>query len=468
MGIRYKLAIGLLGKGSTNHLHQKFVVEAFQAVGVNITFLIRKDYENLISRIDGADYEGIEFTLPRNNSAWLLGTCRLIRRLYPSSDIGRAIFLKPWWAMSVEERIHVSFCRIMARKEWVVRSVIELERRLYNNIQIAAISSREINQLLLLGVGTVDSELEGLATWWALERKLPIVHFVGNYDNLSSKGYRGIPVRRLLVWGPSMIEDAKKLQGIKSERITAIGSLRYNAMPRLSKDERHSFLQSIGLDLSRKTILFAGFIFPFHYFEMLSIFRQLVAAGESIQLILRIYPNKNMMQSVYMNPLLTYARSIPNVYVSIGDPYYKVGSHDYEVLQIEEDELNKVLNSCDVVINQFSTISIEACLFDKPAINMWYFPPPNKAMLMGPIYKNYLDIYHIRRMQSYDAIPMANSREEVIRLIQEAIEHPHYRQKQRATIVQNEIGIVDGRACERLVSACVEDYEGFRRGTYRD
>ena len=186
---------------------------------------------------------------------------------------------------------------------------------------------------------------------------------MGNYDNLSSKGFRGISIDRLLVWGPNMRDDAIRLHGIPPERITMIGSIRYNSNSNLLVHDKNTYIKSLGLDPTKKTIRFAGFMLEYHYFEMLEIYEQLLNEGDNVQLILRIYPNKHLMNSVYIKPLLDYSNRFPNIYVSLADPNYGSGDRDREVLQIEESELWNSLNRCDVLINVFSTISLEAIVY---------------------------------------------------------------------------------------------------------
>ncbi len=82
---------------------------------------------------------------------------------------------------------------------------------------IQGIAPTQFDLLILLGMGTVHSELEGAVTRWAAHHQLPCLHVIGNYDHVSSKGFRGISPRRLLVWGPQMLEDAVAYQGISSK-----------------------------------------------------------------------------------------------------------------------------------------------------------------------------------------------------------------------------------------------------------
>jgi hypothetical protein len=447
-----RIGIGLLGKGSTNHLHHRRVVEAFRLAGARVTFLLREDYADIMQKIPGCDYVTLRFKLPANN--WLLNFCADLRKMYPFYDKGRSVSLPPWWRLSIFGRFGLLIKKLLARYEWVVKICIRIEGKLFIPSSVQGVDPSGFDRLMLLGVGTASSEMEGIMTWWARFHGIKVFHYVGNYDNLSSKGFRGVPIDRLLAWGPSMKEDAIRLQGLQENYIDTIGSLRYNAIwsgPTLSKE---AFFESAGLKPDRKTILYAGFVFEYHYFEMLEIYKQLLQQNVNCQLILRIYPNKTLLNTPYINALISYAESLPNVFVSIADPNFKQGSRDHEVLQIEENELVNSLRYCDVVINHYSTISIEACLFDKPAINMWYFQPPNRAWRDQPQCIDYPSLYHNRRLSSYKAVSLAFNRTDLIMLIKDAFNNPKRLAKERRNVVEKEIGVVDGKTLERMVSIC--------------
>jgi len=457
----YRISIGLFGKGSTNHLHRKEVVEAFRKQGVEVDFIVRSDYFSLVEKLDGCRYTSVSFNSQCGWRSVVLNYCGISRYLYPSRDIGRLNLYKALKndLKNIHYRIFYKICQLLARYRWSIQLISGIERLLFQHESVKGIDPETIDQMLLLGIGTVNSELEAEVTLWARHHKIPVIHIVGNYDNLSSKGFRGISVDRLLVWGPNMRDDAIRLHGIPPERITMIGSIRYNSNSNLLVHDKNAYIKSLGLDPTKKTILFAGFKLEYHYFEMLEIYEQLLNEGDNVQLILRIYPNKHLMNSVYIGPLLDYSNRSPNVYVSLADPNYGSGDSDREVLQIEENELWNSLNYCDVVINVFSTISLEACIFDKPALNMWYFPPPLGVFSRNPVYKDYSQLFHNRRITSYGAIKTARSRKELISLIRDALAHPEVLSVQRRQTVEDECGSLDGKAVERLVDVCVMEYE---------
>ncbi len=457
----YRLGIGLFGKGSTNHLHRREVVEAFSSQGVDVRFLVREDYKDILNKIKGCHYSSVLFNEDRGLRRHLNFVCGYIRQLYPIQDPGRKSYFKllSKYKNSKRFRIFDVVYKFFARFKSVMNGIVLLEGLLSRQDTVQGIDPESIDQLLLLGVGTASSELEGHMVWWARRNNIPFVNIIGNYDNLTSKGFRGVPVERLLVWGPNMRDDAINYHDISSDRITEIGPIRYSINSKLLDIDRREFVQSIGLDPDKKTILFAGFFFEFHYFEMMEAYKQLLADGVDCQLILRLYPNKILMSSVFMTSFIDYAERNKGVYLSIGDPNYKKGAKGKSVLQIEEYELWNSLNACDCVINIFSTISLEACIFDTPAINMYYFQEPFPGLARSPLYYDYEKLFHSRRLVSYGAIKTTRNRTKLIKAIKHAFENPLLLQKERKKTVELECGSLDSDVCSSLVKAVVQEFQ---------
>ncbi len=450
----------MLGKGATNHLHRREVVDALRARGVKVTFLVREDYLSLLKCLPGCEYRRCGFAPERGGLARWRGLLRYLRGLYPAADPGVRAFhrLQNRAHHNLRQRMLHSVYYRLARYRWIMRVVVVIERFLYRTATVEGVDPAEFDQLLVLGLGITGTQLEGTLTWWARANAIPVVYIVGNYDNLSSQGFRGVPVDTILVWGESMRDDAVELHAIAPHRVHMIGVIRYDAIERVIKEDRATFMKSHGLDSGKKTILFAGSMPEFHYFEALAALKQLREEGEDLQMILRIYPNKGLMRSVYIEPLIEHAERMPGVYVSLADTHYRSGEKGYEVLQIEETELWHALKYSDVVVNLYSTIALEACIFDKPAIHIWYFSPAGQLAVAPAVYGAYPSLIHNRRLLSYGAIRIANNRPELLTHLREALRDPGRFHAERMRTVARECGVLDGQVCKRLAAACVAAY----------
>ncbi len=349
-----------------------------------------------------------------------------------------------------------------ALTEWIgrfqifMRLIAWCESYLYRQEKIEGLDGTETDQLLLLGVGADGAEHETKLTWWARQHQISVVHMIGNWDTLTSKGYPGVQVSMLLVWGPVMKGDAVNLHDIPAANIRMIGSIRYDRLHEAIHQTREEFFGHLGLAPDKKTILFAGPLSEDQYFEMLQAYEELLAEDNGYQMIFRMYPGKNFMASPYAKPIIHYAQSLPSVYVSIGDPDYRVGSKDKAVMQIEQFELWHAFQYSDVVINYFSTVALESCVFDRPVISILYRPMHNYGWLYPPVYADHPGLPHNMRLCTYGAVQRVNDRAELLAAIREAVAQPDKYQAQRRKAVEEEMGVLDGRVIQRMVDCCME------------
>jgi len=463
----YKIAIPLAGKGATNHLHRKELVECFAKYGIEVIFFVRDDYFDILPRIDGCSYFILPHLIKISRFLELLHyLSREIRKRYTASDAGldrryRKYNFQRSLAGNLENYL---FC-ILAKFHFIAHIFMLLEKKIALKIMPNIFLDKQIDQAMILGIGGSESIVEGYLTWIALCSHISVVHIVGNFDTLSTKGYRGAPVCRLLVWGKNMRRDAELIHNISSEKISEIGSIRYNSLfshgISLQLESRKIFFEKICLDSRKKTIFFAGFFFESQYFEMLSCLQELREEGDDLQLILRIYPNKRLMHSIYTKPLIEYAQQLDYVAVSIADPNYYDIEEKKHVLFIEEYELWNGLSACDCLINVYSTIAIEGCLFDKPVLYMGYFPSTTGILAREPLYFDYSSNPQNRRLASYSAIETAKNRCELKALIRMNLNNPDRLSCQRKRVVEDEIGDLDGCAHQRLVDTCLREYYAF-------
>lgn len=451
----YRLLIALIAKGSMNNLHRSDIVEAFAAKGVQVSFLVRKDYLTLLQPIEGCRYLSCSFPEETGFKGVLRRVLRYLRSLYPVGAIGRRE------TRPLEQRLRMkalhAFNEWLGRFKTMMRLIAWCERRLYRREQIEWFDGSEADQLLLLGVGADGADHETKLTWWARQHGISVVHMIGNWDTLTSKGYPGVSVSRLLVWGPVMKGDAVDLHDIPADNISMIGSIRYDRLHEAIHQSREEFLGRLGLDPGKKTILFAGPLSEDQYFEMMQAYEELLAEDNGYQMIFRMYPGKNFMASAYAKPIIHYAKSLPGVYVSIGDPDYRVGKKDDKaVMQIEQFELWHAFQYSDVVINYFSTVALESCVFDRPVISMLYRPMHNYGWLSPPQYADHPGLPHNMRLHSYGAVQRVKNREELLAMIREAVSQPDKHKSKRRKAVEEEMGVLDGRVVERMVDCCID------------
>lgn len=220
----------------------------------------------------------------------------------------------------------------------------------------------------------------------------------------------------------------------------------------MSRDE---FLRSIGLDPKLKTIFFAGGVNVTRYFEMYDL---LVERARSIwrdkfNLIIRPYPHPKMLVSPGWKVLENLFRR-EGIYIS--DP----GSIDAEDrrneyrqdlwLDEEVDELSYLLRYSDVMINYFSTISLDKAICDLPVIHLGYdnYTFGHRYGITSEFQQRQT---HNRRKLRLAASKVAGNEKELIAFINQYLSDKTLDGGKRYDYAVSECGELDGNAGSRLV-----------------
>jgi len=103
----------------------------------------------------------------------------------------------------------------------------------------------------------------------------------------------------------------------------------------------------------------------------------------------------------------------------------------------------------DAGINVASTISLELCMFDKPALNVGYNPPGIESVRVP--YARYYEFDHYRPVVESGAVEVAWTADEMRRMLREALTNPKRRSAQRQELIRRMFGdTLDGRSHERV------------------
>ncbi len=434
-------------------------MDEYNRNNIDVLFLVRDDYVSILKKLTGCEYRPYSVPVVTGRLGYFINSLMRFRRLYHPADPWIKIYHKAdvMGMPRVAGRLWANFVYSLARFQWILRLTIWMEGVVYKKIEKCEdLDCLPIDMLLVMSVGSAAQPYDIRLTWWAYRRGKPVVHLVGNYDGLSSHGFRGVPVQRLLVWGDQMFDDAVNRHRVPEADVRKIGPLRYNMMPSKAELSRDKFLRSIGFDPEVKTIVFGGSSYEYQYFEILAVYKILKEKWkEPLQLIVRVYPNAQFLDSPYLQVLMSHLAGQKNIWVSVGDPNFRNRRPGCDVIEIDEVELWQLLNAGDMVVNLFSTLALEACMFDKPVVHMWYFPTIRRA-LVPPTYFPSKTSIHNKRAVASGAVTVAESREALVDQILSALQDPHARKENRENYIKRECGKLDNRAVERLVDNCVE------------
>ena len=265
-----------------------------------------------------------------------------------------------------------------------------------------------------------------------------------NYDNLTSNGKMMRKTDFLAVWNERMRSEAMTLHRYRDDQIFVVGSLRFDHYftDRAASDfpPREAFLRSKGLDPRKKTLVWAGPT-PANYPPRRAFVADLIRLKEQGAIV----GDPNILVRIHPNDAMDYYREFFNrrgVHIERASRETKGGKVEMD----EDDSANLTATLCyaDVVVNFASTIAFEACLFDRPVINVAF--PDWRRIVYGYEYNRYI--------VDTGAVRLAESPRDLARLINQYFEQPALDRAERARVVEQFSPSTDGEAWRRMVAAC--------------
>lgn len=293
----------------------------------------------------------------------------------------------------------------------------------------------------------------------AAKRGVPTATVVLAWDNPTNKGLRGADPNHAIVWSPRMAEQLATHHDFPAERIVVGGVphfdhyLREGALP-----SRGELFESLGLDPERRLVLFAARS-PASYPHNPDVARELAEAvdagrfGVPAQLVVRLHPVS--FRPGYDLPLDEYrelAEGRPHVHLDVPRVVSQLLRSD--MAPDESTRLGALIKHCDVLVNVFSTTSLEGMLVDRPVVMV----APDAHLRGGtarhrprPEYDRHFAGYeHTRELVERGAVRVANSMPELVSLIAGYLEQPERDRAQRREAAARECGPLDGRSGRRV------------------
>ena len=253
-----------------------------------------------------------------------------------------------------------------------------------------------------------------------------------SWDNLTMNSKHIRKTDYLVAWNEVMKREAIDIHKYLPEKIFVSGTPRFD--PYFAEDRndpgRNKFLLSKGLNPEYKTIFHTTVTkaYPFQkkYINDLIKLRD-AKKIPYVNFLIRIHP---------LDLIENYSE-----FTNIADFCIEKSGEDVEMSYADLLNLKYSLKYTDLNINYASTITIEACIFDKPVINIGYID----RFALAYEFNHYKPIYES------GAVKLAKTDEDLPILINRYLEHPELERDQRLAIVDKYVQFTDGLSYKRSV-----------------
>lgn len=292
------------------------------------------------------------------------------------------------------------------------------------------------------------------------------------WDNPTNKGYRGADPDHTIVWSPRMGEQLARHHDYPRDRLSVGGVPHFD--PYLREDglpSRAKLFADLGLDPDRRLVFFAARS-PASYPHSGAVAAALARAvsedrlGGPAQLVVRLHPAS--FRPGYAVPLEQYREleaTHPHVHVNVPEVVSQRLRSD--MAPSEAARLGGLIRHCDVLVNAFSTTSLEAMLVDRPVVMV----APEAHLVGGEdvppaapaeYERHFAEYEHTRELVDSGAVRVANSMPELVALVRRYLEDPGLDREQRQAAAGRECGPLDGRSGRRVGVALLQ-MAGARR-----
>lgn len=290
----------------------------------------------------------------------------------------------------------------------------------------------------------------------AKQNRIPSVIFASSWDNLANRGELPVKSDKIIVWNEINKREAIELHGYSPSDVFISGAPQFD--PYFSGEElslREEFFREIGADMDKKLLVYttAGTHISSTDPNLVDIINEYIEEGRlssPCQLLVRTHPRA---------PFELYQRfeNCQNIILERPGRLSNTYSDNWDPTRRDLIHLANTMMHADVAINIASTITIEACIFDTPAVNIGFDGHQNKPYLDSAI--RYYDYTHYRNIVKAEGVRIAKNKEELLEYINMYLENPRLDSDGRKRIVEEQCFYIDGKSGERVANYILECLE---------
>ena len=300
--------------------------------------------------------------------------------------------------------------------------------------------------------GLIFSEIPVLRT--ARRRRVRTMAVDLSWDNLTNKFFPPRLVDRLVLWNATMREEAHTLHGFDLDRIAVTGPPQFDSYFTAPRSSRVDFCRRVGLEPSRRIITLATIPDSkfAHHDAVISALIEAIDADairQPADLLIRLHPRDepDRYRQYAGRPHVVVEKAFRETAARSGD------GMGVDFMAENTRHLADTLYHSDVVLNVASTIAIEASVFNTPVVNIGFDGQPgsNDALM-----KWHYGSTHFQKVVRSGAVRIAQSREELVDLINGYLANRALDTEGRRRIVAEQCEFTDGRSAERVAGEIVD------------
>ena len=321
------------------------------------------------------------------------------------------------------------------------------------------------NIMLVTSLGTFD--YDQLFIRQAKKKQIKTVSVILSWDNSTTRGYPSSECDLTITWTDIMKKELITLNDIPAEKIKVGGVAHYDKyFDKNYLHTREELYDILNISTNLDIIFFATKS-PNCYISNPYISKLILEEFENgglpntYQLIVRMHPifyRRKKDKLVFSNFIEEFEELSKKFNkLTLNQPNIESSSINYSMPDSEIKLLASILFHSKLVINVFSTLNIEASIFDTPIINISFEDIIEKKYKKARLNINQdLNETHNQRIVKSGGVKMVYRSDDLIPSIINEINHPEKRKNGRKKILDNEVGPHKGFAGKKIAELILE------------
>ncbi len=344
-------------------------------------------------------------------------------------------------------RFYVSFAfnRIVARP--LLRKIVRwLDYHLVQDDNFKEVFDRHKPDVVFLAHLFGGVEISMLRE--AKRRGVTSVGFINSWDKLTARCILRILPDHLIVPTEITKTEAIKYHDVNPGTIFVSGPPQFDIYSKITPTDKDVFYKNQKIDPSKKILLLCPVGKAFSDLDW--------SIVESL--------NKFIEKKLLINDVHVIVRFPPNDVVEIKDNVNKENFSfirpgvrfstergvDWDMGPEDLQSLVDNIHHSSLAFCFFSTVNIDAAILNKPIINIDFNPIKSDSFYRTP--RPLYEMEHYKNILRHDGIRSAKNEEDLVRFINEYLENPSKDSYGRKKIVEQQVGVRDGKAGERVAT----------------
>ncbi len=420
-----------------------------------------KHYNNEYSNYQNIEFLDVNFEILFKELRSPLGSFFNLYRMLtcPSNELSKNetinIFLKTYqkeWVTSNKRSLLFILIKLFAflgSKIKIIRFLmIKIEGFFFNGkIYFELFKKYKPSLLIVSSVGhMIDVNIMNAAN----SNNVKVLTIFHNWDGPTTKGYKSSIIDYAVSWNKIMTDEIINYQDLLPKNIFLGGAVNYEKYF-IMKDRDEFRLNNFNKkpNKSRKLIYAPGgsSLWPKNFEPLYHILKNNNKNNynDNLEIVLRIHPNSISLKDsknkiILKEDIEKVVKDLKKMYpvnFSISIPKVNFFQSDYYFLKEDLTILGELLNSADIIITQYSTLLLEAAIFDLPAINIGYGVFRNN---LAPA-NFYEKSTHIKTLMKFDSYYSAYSSNQLDTYINQYLKNPKDKKSNRISLVNEMFSI---------------------------